>query len=65
MKIVNYVHIGDEVKNMDDLNPEEKRDIALKLNIQSLAPLGYVLRIKEEDPQAANSGHVEEGGYAL
>lgn len=52
MNIVNLIHIGDEVRNMDDLTPEEKEEIALKLNIQALTPLGYVLRTKSKDKTA-------------
>ena len=42
MNIVNLIHIGDEVKNFDDLTPEERQNIAIKLNIQALTTLGYV-----------------------
>lgn len=42
MKIVNLIHIGDEVKNMDELAPEERRRVANILNAQALKPLGYV-----------------------
>ena len=41
MKIVNLIHIGDKVKNFDEMNPEEKCRIAIALNIQALQPLGY------------------------
>lgn len=43
MKIVNIIHIGNEVKNMDELSDEERREIAIKLNIQALESLGYAL----------------------
>jgi len=43
MKIVNLIHIGDEVKNLDDMSPEERSEIARALNIQALKPLGYAL----------------------
>lgn len=43
MKIVNLIHIGDEVKNLDEMNERERREIAVKLNIQALTPLGYVM----------------------
>lgn len=44
MKIINLIHIGDEVKNMEDLTPEEKTRVATALNNQALKPLGYVIR---------------------
>lgn len=43
MKIVNLIHIGDEVKNLDELSPEEKKRIAKALNAQALIPLGYIM----------------------
>ena len=43
MKIVNLIHIGDEVKNMDEMTPEERRKIANILNAQALKPLGYAV----------------------
>lgn len=43
MKIINLIHIGDEVKNIAELSDEERREIAIRLNIQALEPLGYVL----------------------
>lgn len=48
MKIVNLIHIGDEVKNMDELSPEERRSIATKLNAQALKPLGYVMNTAKD-----------------
>lgn len=42
MKIVNLIHIGNEVKNMDEMTLEERRIIATKLNEQALKALGYV-----------------------
>lgn len=44
MKIVNIIHIGDEVKNWDDMSLEEKRMVANKINEQALKALGYVKR---------------------
>ena len=41
MKIVNLIHIGDEVKNLEELTPEEKARVAEALNTQALKPLGY------------------------
>lgn len=48
MKIINLIHIGDEVKNMDELTPEEKARIAIALNNQALKPLGYVMRTTKD-----------------
>lgn len=42
MKIINLIHIGDEVKNLDELSLEEKKRIAKALNAQALKSLGYV-----------------------
>ena len=42
MRIVNLIHIGDEVKSLDEMSTEERREIAIKLNTQALTPLGYV-----------------------
>ncbi len=41
MNIVNLIHIGDEVKNFDSMNPEERQEIAIVLNAQALSTLGY------------------------
>lgn len=41
MNIVNLIHIGDKVKNLDSMSPEERREIATVLNVQALATLGY------------------------
>lgn len=41
MNIVNLIHIGDEVKNWEDLSTEEKRRIATALNRQALMNVGY------------------------
>lgn len=41
MNIVNIIHIGDEVKNWDDMSPEEQREVATKLNTQALTAIGY------------------------
>ena len=41
MNIVNLIHIGEEIKNLDELSQEEKQMYALALNIQGLEPLGY------------------------
>ena len=43
MKIINLIHIGDEVKNLDELTSEEKSRIAKALNAQALKPLGYAV----------------------
>lgn len=43
MKIINLIHIGDEVKKMDELTPEEKNQITKTLNAQALKPLGYTV----------------------
>ncbi len=43
MKIVNLIHIGDEVKNLEELTPEEKARVAEALNAQALKPLGYAV----------------------
>ena len=43
MKIVNLIHIGDEVKNLDQMSPEERERIAIALNTQALKQLGYVM----------------------
>ncbi len=42
MNIVNIIHIGDKVVNWDQLSKEEKQELAVKLNTQALATLGYV-----------------------
>lgn len=41
MKIINLIHIGDEVRNLEEMSPEEKREVAYRLNAQALKPLGY------------------------
>lgn len=41
MNIVNLLHIGDEVKNFDDMSEEERREFARALNAQALRNLGY------------------------
>lgn len=48
MKIINLIHIGDEVRNIAEMSLEEKNEMSLKLNIQALEPLGYQLRNQEE-----------------
>lgn len=48
MKIVNLIHIGDEVKNLDQMSPEEKVKIANALNAQALKPLGYIASAKDK-----------------
>jgi len=50
MNIVNLLHIGDKVVDMATLSPEEKREIAIKLNKQALEPLGYKMVIHKEEP---------------
>lgn len=41
INIVNLIHIGDEVKNLDTMNPEERKAIAQALNQQALEAIGY------------------------
>lgn len=41
MTIINYLCVGDEVKNIDEMCTEEKREVAAKLNEQALKSLGY------------------------
>ena len=41
MTIINYLCVGEEVKNIDEMPPEEKREVATKLNEQALKGLGY------------------------
>lgn len=41
MNIVNYICIGDTVRNFKDLTPEQKKEIATKLNEQALTAIGY------------------------
>lgn len=48
MKIVNLIHIGDEIKNLDQMSPEERSKIAKALNIQALKPLGYDISAKDK-----------------
>ena len=43
MKIINLIHIGDEVKNWDELSQKEKIEVSKKLNTQALKPLGYAM----------------------
>ena len=40
MRIVNLIHIGDQVLSLDDMDPMKKAEIALRLNEQSLKTLG-------------------------
>ena len=51
MNIVNLIHIGDEVKNLDTMGQEEKRKIALELNRQALEAIGY-RKVKAKDKTA-------------
>ena len=51
MNIVNLIHIGDEVLNIKDLSPEERKRIALQLSIQALEPLGYVLETSSAEEE--------------
>lgn len=44
MNVVNLIHIGDKVVNFKDLTPEEKRKVAIQLNRQALASIGYVTK---------------------
>lgn len=49
MNIVNLIHIGEEVYNMDDL-PEEKRlEIGMQLTERSLVGIGYKKNQSEEN----------------
>lgn len=41
MNIVNLIHIGDEVKNLDTMSQEERKEIARALNRQALEAIGY------------------------
>jgi len=41
MNIVNLIHIGDEVKNLDHMSETEKQDVACRLNAQALRHVGY------------------------
>ena len=51
MRIVNLIHIGDQVLSLDDMDPMKKAEIALRLNEQSLKTLGYAAKKKEESAQ--------------
>ncbi len=51
MNIVNLIHIGDEVKNLDTMTPAEKKEIALALNSQALEAIGY-RKVKTEEKTA-------------
>ncbi len=48
MKIINLIHIGEEVKNLEELSPEEKIQIAKALNAQALKPLGYTVNLTKD-----------------
>lgn len=48
MKIINYIHIGDEIKNLDDMSSEEKQEIAKALNAQALKFLGYEMHTNDK-----------------
>ena len=41
MNIVNYICIGDTIRNFKDLTQEERKEIATKLNEQALSAIGY------------------------
>lgn len=41
MTIVNLIHVGDEVKNLDSMSREERQKIAQTLNEQALRTMGY------------------------
>lgn len=47
MRIVNLIHIGDQVLSLDDMDPMKKTEIALRLNEQSLKTLGYAVKKKK------------------
>lgn len=47
MNIVNYICIGDTIRNFNDLTPEERKEIATKLNEQALTAIGYK-KVKEK-----------------
>ena len=46
MRIVNLIHIGDQILSLDDMDPMKKAEIALRLNEQKT--LGYAAKKKEE-----------------
>ena len=48
MRIVNLIHIGDQVLSLDDMDPMKKAEIALRLNKQSLKTLGYAVKKEKE-----------------
>ena len=48
MRIVNLIHIGDQVLSLDDMAPMKKAEIALRLNEQSLKTLGYGAKKEKE-----------------
>lgn len=48
MRIVNLIHIGDQVLSLDDMDPMKKAEIALRLNEQSLKTLGYAAKKEKE-----------------
>ena len=48
MRIVNLIHIGDQVLSLDDMDPMTKAEIALRLNEQSLKTLGYAAKKEKE-----------------
>lgn len=48
MNIVNIIHIGEEVHNLEDLSPEKRQEIAGKLCLQALRPLGYELAKRDK-----------------
>lgn len=45
MTITNLIHIGREVKKLEELTIEERKMIAEKLNVQALEPLGYKQKV--------------------
>lgn len=48
MRIVNLIHIGDQVLSLDDMDTMKKAEIALRLNEQSLKTLGYAVKKEKE-----------------
>lgn len=49
MNIVNLIHRKEEQKNIADLTPEERNEIALKLNRQAMTAIGYQIVESQND----------------
>lgn len=54
MRIVNLIHIGDQVLSLDDMDPMKKAEIALRLNEQSLKTLGVCSQEGKRNSITAN-----------